>query len=55
MSFKVLAIEPPPAGATLRRVSYIARTVRYEWTVDGWTRYAPAFTATAQEWERAHD
>lgn len=57
------ATEPgtrPGQGFTLRRVSAYFRTVRYEWPgVDDCgksvTYFCPAFVATLQEWERAHD
>lgn len=47
-------------GVTLRRMSWLMRTVRYEWSgVDDYgktvTTYSPTFEATLQEWERAHD
>lgn len=49
-----------PASMALRRVSWLGRTVRYEWPgVDeegkSVTYYSPTFTATSQEWERAHE
>lgn len=47
-------------GFRLARVSALARTVRYEWPgVDDCgksvTYFGPAFSATLQEWDRAHD
>lgn len=52
-AFKVPDTVPP--GFTLRRVSYLARTVRYQWNGPKGPYYGPVFQATLQEWERATD
>lgn len=39
----------------LRRMSWLARTVRYEWDGESGKERGPVFTATLQEWERARD
>lgn len=48
--------DPVPPGFTLRRVSWLRRTVRYEWPgEDGTVLRSPTFNATAQEWDRARE
>jgi hypothetical protein len=53
MAFKVIPIAPE--HAVLRRMSWLQRTVRYEWRDNGALVWSPVFEATAQEWERARD
>ena len=55
-------VSPPPPGTvvTLRRISWIQRTVRQEWMAknadgDNVREYGPTYGATALEWERAVD
>lgn len=49
--------DKPGPGFTLRRVSWLQRTVWYEWPCShcGMDHHCAAFTATSQEWDRAHD
>lgn len=49
------APDPLPESARLFRVSWLQRTVRYEWYMGGKYLFGPVFQATAQEWERALD